>query len=101
MAELVTPSPAKGRKRKPWAFVGLEEVGSDVSLRTTRQQWLQKHNMVHKTPTSSTHDGCKTLIGGCHSCTTFDKQYCSSFDADGRLRVEETGSCTELPKQSS
>lgn len=78
MSQLVAETPAKGRKRKPWVFVGLEEVASDVSLRTASQQWLQKQNALHKPVTNSSH-----------------MQYCFSWDTDGRLKIEETGSCND------
>ena len=33
------------------------------------------------------------MIGRCHACEKCDKQYCFSWDTDGRLKIEETGSC--------
>ena len=93
MSQLVAETPAKGRKRKPWVFVGLEEVASDVSLRKASQQWLQKQNVLHKPLTNSSHNHHQTMIGRCHACEKCDKQYCFSWDTDGRLKIEETGSC--------
>ena len=95
MSQLVAETPAKGRKRKPWVFVGLEEVASDVSLRRASQQWLQKQNVLHKPLTNSSHNHHQTMIARCHSCEKCDKQYCFAWDADGRLKIEETGSCND------
>ena len=95
MSQLVAETPAKGSKRKPWVFVGLEEVASDVSLRTASQQWPQKQNVLHKPLTNSSHNHHQTMIGRCHACEKCDKQYCFSWDTDGRLKIEETGSCND------
>ena len=93
MAQLVADSTAKGRKRKPWAFVALEEVEENVSLRKAGQQWLASHEVIHKPLTNSSQEGRLTLIARCHACQSCTLQYCFSFDSDGRMRVEKVGSC--------
>ena len=87
--------PQRGRVRKPWTVVAVQDVPVEQSLREAGQEWLKKNGHIHKTLTNSSSSGRVTLIARCNECLECSKQFCFGWTTDNKLQVETTGEHSE------
>ena len=87
--------PQRGRVRKPWTVVAVQDVPGEQSLREAGQEWLKRNGHIHKTLTNSSSSGRVTLIARCNECLECSKQFCFGWTSDNKLQVETTGEHSE------